>query len=135
MKTTHAVVSEFTIHPAGIIEAGNAQVGIMSLSITQQKKTEALWLRLSNSENQRGIHYSGPSKLNPSAKAMNSLSEADQQHLKSSLAKAKERNEAYYSQLGIMMLWNIQDTMLRWTGMHFVQHCSKHMPVCVWTPA
>ena len=125
MKTTHATVSEFTIHPAGIIEAYNAQVGIMSLGIPQLKKTEASWLRLSNSENQKGIHYIGPSKMNPSAKAMNSICEADQQHLTVSLVKAKDRDAAYYLQFRIMILWNIQDTKLWRTGKHIVQHCPK----------
>lgn len=65
MKATHAMVSEFTIHPDKIIDVDKAQVGAMSLTIPRLKRKEASSLRLANAESQKVIHYNGPSKVNP----------------------------------------------------------------------
>ena len=46
IKPTHAMVMEFTQHPAGIIETWN--IGVMQLTIPRLKKHEACSLRLTH---------------------------------------------------------------------------------------
>ena len=61
-KDNHAMVMEFTQHPAGIIETGN--IGGMPLTIPRLKKHEASSLRLTHQAIQLGP-YMGRSKLHP----------------------------------------------------------------------
>ena len=58
-KATHAMVMEFTQHPAGIIETGN--IGVMQLTIPRLKKHEASSLRLTHQAIQLEL-YMGRSK-------------------------------------------------------------------------
>ena len=63
LKGTHAMVTEFTQHPAGIIGAGRADVanGVMSLKFTRLKKSEAASLCLPE-QFQQCEPYTGPQK-------------------------------------------------------------------------
>ena len=60
------MVTEFTQHPAGIIEAGRADVanGVMNLKFTRLKKSETASLCLPE-QFQQCEHYTGPQKLDP----------------------------------------------------------------------
>ena len=62
MKSTHAMVMEFTQHPAGIINTGN--IGVMQLNIPRLKKHEASSVRFTHQSIQLE-HYTGPSKVTP----------------------------------------------------------------------
>ena len=87
MKSTHAMVMEFTQHPAGIIETGN--IGVMQLKIPRLKKYEASSLRLSYQAIQ-WKHYTGPSKLNPSLLQTKALS-AEESQLQSAAVKFSQQ--------------------------------------------
>ena len=63
LKGTHTMVTEFTKHPAGIIEAGRADVanGVMNPKFTRLKKSEAASLCLPE-QFQQCEQYTRPKK-------------------------------------------------------------------------
>lgn len=97
MKSTHAMVSEFTQHPApGTIMTGN--IGVMQLKIPRLRWTEERSLRLTHQSLQLE-HYSGPPKLKPPALPVKSPSPEEMRQVSTSLTQAKERDAAWLSQL------------------------------------
>ena len=86
------MVTEFTQHPAGIIEAGRADVanGVMNLKSTRLKKSETASLCLPE-QFQQCEHYNGPQKLDPPNLKQTVSPLSDVAHLATSFAKAKDR--------------------------------------------
>ena len=99
MKTTHAMVSEFTIHPKQTLDANNAQIGVMSMKIPRLKKSDAAHLKLANKDGLEIIHYNGSTKVKPPSIPNHEQSLSDLEKLKASLAKAAERDAGFYNQL------------------------------------
>ena len=65
MKATHAMVSEFTIHPKQVLGPNNAQIGVMTMKIPRLKKSEAARLKLADKSGLEIIHYNGSTKVKP----------------------------------------------------------------------
>lgn len=97
MKSTHAMVSEFTQHPApGTITTGS--IGVMQLKIPRLRWSEERSFQLTHQSLQLE-HYSGPPKLKPPALPVKSLSPEEMHQVSTNLTKAKERDAAWLSQL------------------------------------
>lgn len=95
-KSTHAMVSEFTQHPAGIIMTEN--IGVMQLKIPRLKKYEASSLRLTHQSLQLE-HCTVPPKLKPPALPVKVLCPEEEHRVAASLTRAMERDAAWLSQL------------------------------------
>ncbi|KAL8578321.1 hypothetical protein ACOMHN_005712 [Nucella lapillus] len=107
-KCTHAMVCEFTQHPAGIIES-SSNVGVMQLTIPQLKKHELSSLRLTQKELQLA-HYTGPSKLNPPLLPAKDLSTEEAAQVDAARTKARERDAAWLSHV------HTEDKPMKWAG-------------------
>ena len=96
-KSTHAMVSEFTQHPApGTIMTGN--IGVINLKNLRLKWSEDRSLRLTHQSLQLE-HYTGPPKLKPPALPVKILSPEEAHQVAASLTQAKKRDAAWLSQL------------------------------------
>ena len=95
-KATHAVVMEFTQHPAGIIETGN--IGVMQLTIPRLKKHESSSLRQTHQAIQLE-HYTGRSKLNPPLLQTKALSAEESQLQSAAVRFSQQRDAAGLSQV------------------------------------
>ena len=111
IKATHAVVMEFTQHPAGIIETGN--IGVMQLTIPRLKKHESSSLRLTHQAIQLE-HYTGRSKLNPPLLQKKAPSAEDSQ-LQSAAVRSQQRDAAWLSQV------HQNDKPVEWAGFNAQQ--------------
>lgn len=112
MKSTHAMVMEFTQHPAGIIDTGN--IGVMQLKIPRLKKHEASSLQL----NHRAIqleHYTGPSKLNPPQLPTKALPAEELQLQSDAVRFSQQRDAAWLSQI------HENDKPVEWAGFNAQQ--------------
>ena len=69
-RDTHVMAHEFQQHPAGIIEKGSAEPGVMNLVIPRLMRTVAC--SRSSSRYVQLDHYTGPKKVNPPSIAMTS---------------------------------------------------------------
>ncbi|KAL8573956.1 hypothetical protein ACOMHN_029403 [Nucella lapillus] len=107
-KCTHAMVCEFTQHPAGIIES-SSNVGVMQLTILRLKKHELSSLRLTQKELQLA-HYTGPSKLNLPLLPAKDLSTEEAAQVDAASAKARERDAAWLSHV------HTEDKPMEWAG-------------------
>ncbi|KAL8585526.1 hypothetical protein ACOMHN_051411 [Nucella lapillus] len=107
-KCTHAMVCEFTQHPAGIIES-SSNVGVMQLTIPRLKKHELASLRLTQKELQLA-HYTGPSKLNPSLLPAKDLLTEEAAQVDAARTKARERDAAWLSHV------HTEDKPMEWAG-------------------
>ena len=96
VKSTHAMVMQFTQHPAGIINPGT--VGVMQLKIPRLRKAEAAFLQLTN-DSAVLEHYNGPSKLSPPVLQTNVLSDDESHLLSSSLEFCQRRDAEWLSQV------------------------------------
>ena len=99
MKATHAMVSEFTIHPKQVLGPNNAQIGVMTMKIPRLKKSEAARLKLADKSGLEIIHYNGSTKVKPPCIPNQEESVLDLEKLKKSLAKANERDAGFYNNL------------------------------------
>ena len=99
-KGTHAMVTEFTQHSAGIIEAGRADVanGLMNLKFTRLKKSGTA-LHCLPEQFQQCEHYTGFYKLDTPNLKQTVSPLSDVAHLATSFAKAKDRDVAWLKQL------------------------------------
>ena len=98
-KSTHAMVSEFTQHPApSTIMTGN--IGVMQLKIPRLKWSEDRSLRLTHQSITLQLeHYTGAPKLKPPALTVKILSPEEAHQVAASLTQAKKRDAAWLSQL------------------------------------
>ena len=96
IKATHAVVMQFTQHPAGIIDTGN--IGVMQLTIPRLKKHESSSLRLTHQAIQLE-HYTGRSKLNPPLLQTKALSAKESQLQSAAVRFSQQRDAARLSQV------------------------------------
>ncbi len=95
-KSTHAMVSEFTVHPRKIEDTKTPQLGVMSLTVPRLKKSEASRLHLREPEL---LHYTGEHKVNPPCIVDTPLSPTDCDNIQASLVTAYKRDAAYFQQL------------------------------------
>ena len=112
IKATHAMVMEFTQHPAGIIETGN--IGVMQLTIPRLKKHEASSLRLTHQAIQLE-HYTGRSKLNPPLLQTKALSAEESQLQSAAVRFSQQRDAAWLSQV------HQRDKPVEWAGFNAQQ--------------
>ena len=99
MKTTHAMVSEFTLHPKQELTSNNAQIGVMSMTIPRLKQSDARHLKLANKSGLQISHYSGPFKVNPPNIPDQEVSQSDLEYLGKSIKRAAQRDAGFYNQL------------------------------------
>ena len=99
MKTTHAMVSEFTIHPKQELDTSKTQIGVMCMKIPRLKKSEAAHLKLANKDGLEIINYNGPNKAKPPSIPEEEMSQSDLDKLNRSLAKASQRDADFFNQL------------------------------------
>ncbi len=93
------MVFEFTVHPKNTDDdTSDIKVGVSSLKIPRLKKSEAANLQLATPRADDDVHYHGAKRCDPPVVAESDLDDADEEHLKKSLRKAKERDAAYLSQ-------------------------------------
>ena len=92
MKTTHAMVSEFTVHPKQDLTVIHSQIGVMSVTIPRLKKSEAAKLKLANKAGLEISHYSGAKKVNPPFFPEQEDSNLDKEQLRNSLDRAAQRD-------------------------------------------
>ncbi len=111
-KSTHAMVMEFTQHPAGIIETGN--IGVMQLNIPRLKKHEASSLSLTQPAIQLE-HYTGPSKLSPPQLPTKALSAEELQLQSAAVMFSQQRDAAWLSQV------HENDKPVEWAGFNAQQ--------------
>ena len=112
-KATHAMVMEFTQHPAGIIETGN--IVVMQLTIPRLKKHEASSLRLTHQAIQLEL-YMGRSKRSPPLLQTKALSAEDSQLQSAEVRFSQERDAACrLSQV------HQNDTPVEWAGFNAQQ--------------
>ena len=95
-RTTHAMVMEFTQHPAGIIETGN--IGVMQLTIPHLRKHEASSSKLTDKAIQME-HYASPSKVNPPHLLSKNLPADELQLQSAAVTFSQERDAAWLSQI------------------------------------
>ena len=107
IKATHAVVMEFSQHPAGIINTGN--IGVMQLTIPRLKKHESSSLRLTHQAIQLE-HYTGRSKLNPPLLQTKALSAEESQLQSAAVRFSQQRVAAWLSQV------DRNDKTVEWAG-------------------
>ena len=112
IKATHAVVMEFTQHPAGITETGN--IGVMQLTIPRLKKHESSSLRLTHQAIQLE-HYTGRSKLNPPLLQKKAPSAEDSQLQSAAVRFSQQRDAAWLSQV------HQNDKPVEWAGFNAQQ--------------
>ena len=112
INATHAVVMEFTKHPAGIIETGN--IGVMQLTIPRLKKHEASSLRLTHQVVQLE-HYTGRSKLHPPLLQTNAMSAEESQLQSVAVRFSQQREAAWLSQV------HQSDKPVEWAGFNAQQ--------------
>ena len=112
IKATHAVVMEFTQHPAGIIKTGN--IGVMQLTIPRLKKHESSSLRLTHQAIQLE-HYTGRSKLNPPLLQTKALSAEESQLQSAAVRFSQQRVAAWLSQV------DQNDKPVEWAGFNAQQ--------------
>ena len=95
-KAIHAMVMEFTEHPAGIIETGN--IGVKQLTIPRLKKHEASSLRLTHQAIQLEVCM-GRSKQSPPLLQRKALSAKYSQLQSAEVRFTQERDAAWLSQV------------------------------------
>ena len=98
MKTTHAMVSEYTIHPRNEHTNDDSQFGVMSLKIPRITKTEAKDLKLANKSAIKILHHKGVNKAKPPPISIHEGSESDLEMLSKSSARASKRDAEYFNQ-------------------------------------
>ncbi|MCG7883058.1 MAG: hypothetical protein JAY96_15870 [Candidatus Thiodiazotropha endolucinida] len=107
-RETHAMATEFQIHPAGIIEPGTAQLpGISTLVIPRLTSKQ-----YKSSGDTRAIplmHYTGPKKVIPPAVQPVSISYTDVCSQATSLTTAQEKDTIWLNTLG-------QEDAMEWNG-------------------
>ena len=96
IKSTHALVSQFMQHPAGILETGN--MGVMQLIIPRLKKGEANGLHL-NEQSVPFEHYTGLQKINPPPLPPVALPPDQAEQVAESLKISTEKDVSWLSQL------------------------------------
>ncbi len=99
MKTTHAMVSEFTVQPKHLADVDKAQTAVMSLTIPRLKKYEITCFRLANPQGMKITHYNGPKKSNPPVFHEIPRLQSDVDKLNASVEKANSRDAGYFFQL------------------------------------
>ncbi|KAG1674268.1 hypothetical protein GQR58_015168 [Nymphon striatum] len=112
MKSTHAMVMEFTQHPAGIINTRN--IGVMQLTIPRLKKHDMSSVRFTHQSIQLE-HYTGPSKVNPPLLPMKALSAEESQLQSASIMFSQKRDAAWLSQV------HGNDKPVEWAGFNAQQ--------------
>ena len=112
MKSTHAMVMEFTQHPSGIINTGN--IGVMQLNIPRIKKHEASSV-LFTQQGMQLEHYMGPSKVNPPLLPTKALSTEESQLQSAAVIVSQQRDAAWLSQV------YGNDRPLEWAGFNAQQ--------------
>ena len=112
MKSTHAMVMEFTQHPAGIINTGS--IGVMQLTIPRIKKHEMSSVRYTHQSIQLD-HYTGSSKVNPPLLPTKALSAEESQLQSASVMSSQQRDAAWLSQV------HGNDKPVEWAGFNAQQ--------------
>ena len=111
-KTTHAMVMEFTQHPAGIIETGS--IGVMQITIPRLRKHEASSSKLTD-QAIRMEHYTGPSKVNPPHLLSKNLPADELQLQSAAVTFSQERDATWLSQI------HCSDKPIEWAGFNAQQ--------------
>ena len=112
IKTTHAMVMEFTQHPAGIIETGN--IGVMQLTIPRLRKHEASSSKITKQVIQTE-HYTGPSKVNPPHLPTKNLLADELQLQSAAVTFSQQQDAAWLSQI------HGSDKPVEWAGFNAQQ--------------
>ena len=107
-RETHAMATEFQIHPAGIIEPGTAMLpGISTLVIP--RLTAKQYKSVDDTRAIPLMHYTGAKKVIPPEVRTASISYADVCAQKSSLVTAQEKDTNWLNSLG-------QEDAMEWNG-------------------
>ena len=112
MKSTHAMVMEFTKHPSGIINTGN--IGVMQLTIPRLKKPEASSVRVTHQCIQLE-DYTGPSKVNPPLLMTKALSAEESQFQSAAVIFSQQRDASWLSRV------HGNDRPVEWAGFNAQQ--------------